>query len=249
MSATKSTRPVADELARLERLLPELQHAGALRRGQVYLSTEEAWELMTRTGESLEAAGFEVRVPALSRRKPKPGLRMFVEPNKDTAVGARQLSNVQWSAVFGDVELTADDVARLAAEARPLVQSHGRWVELDRVDLKEAAAALAERATKTQLTGAEILRHAVGLEGSQLGERTLVEGGGWATEMLEKAASVSRDVPTEPDGFVGKLRTYQAEALGWLDFLDAVDLGGCLALDMGLGKTPTVLAHLAQHRG
>jgi SNF2 family DNA or RNA helicase len=42
------------------------------------------------------------------------------------------------------------------------------------------------------------------------------------------------------------LRTYQAEALGWLGFLDAVDLGGCLALDMGLGKTPTVLAHLAR---
>src|SRR5262249_62122415 len=86
LSATKSTRPVAEELARLERLLPELQRAGALRRGQVYLSTEEAWDLMTRTGESLTVAGFEVRVPSLSRRKPKPGLRLFVEPSVDTRV-------------------------------------------------------------------------------------------------------------------------------------------------------------------
>jgi hypothetical protein len=246
LSATKSTKPVADELARLERLLPELKRAGALRRGQVYLSTDEAWDLMTRSGASLEAAGFEVRVPSLSRRKPKPGLRMFVEPSGDSVVGARQLSNVRWSAVFDDVELTADEVTRLAAEARPLVQSHGRWVELDRVDLKEAAAALAERASTAQLTGAEILRHAVGLEGSPLGERLLVEGGGWAADLLDKASSVSREAVTEPEGFVGKLRTYQAEALGWLRFLDAVDLGGCLALDMGLGKTPTVLAHLAQ---
>ena len=178
-------RAVGDEVAParwptswrgLERLLPELQRAGALRRGQVYLSTEEAWELMTRTGESLEAAGFEVRVPSLSRRKPKPGLRLFVEPSGDTMVGARQLSNVRWSAVFDDVELTAEDVTRLAAEARPLVQSHGRWVELDRVDLKEAAAALAERADDTQLTGAEILRHAVGLEGTALGERLARRG-------------------------------------------------------------------------
>ncbi|MEY2461721.1 MAG: hypothetical protein QOG30_3551, partial [Acidimicrobiaceae bacterium] len=248
LSASKSTQPVADELARLERLLPELQRPGALRRGQVYLSTDEAWELMTRTGEVLQAAGFEVRVPALSRRKPKPALRMFVEPAADTVVGARQLSDVRWSALFDDVELTADDVARLAAEARPLVQSRGRWVELDRVDLKEAAAALAEQASTTRLTGAEILRHAVGLEGSPLGERLFVEGTGWAADLFDKAAAVSPDVAT-PDGFVGKLRTYQSEALGWLGFLDAVELGGCLALDMGLGKTPTVLAHLARTVG
>ena len=51
---------------------------------------------------------------------------------------------------------------------------------------------------------------------------------------------------TRPDGFAGELRTYQAEALAWIGFLDAAQLGGCLALDMGLGKTPTVLAHLAR---
>ena len=94
----------------------------------MYLSTDEAWELMTSTGPVLEAAGFEVRVPALSRRKPTAALRMFVEPMKDSVVGARQLSNVRWSAVFGDVELTADEVLRLATEARPLVQSRGKWV-------------------------------------------------------------------------------------------------------------------------
>ena len=54
---------------------------------------------------------------------------------------------------------------------------------------------------------------------------------------------------TSPEGFVGELRSYQAEALAWLGFLDAVELGGCLALDMGLGKTPTVLAHLARTPG
>jgi SNF2 family DNA or RNA helicase len=54
---------------------------------------------------------------------------------------------------------------------------------------------------------------------------------------------------TRPDGFHGELRAYHAEALGWLGFLDAVGLGGCLALDMGLGKTPTVLAHVARTGG
>ena len=140
-------------------------------------------------------------------------------------------------------------MARLAAEARPLVRSRGKWVELDRADLKEAAAALAERADKTRLTGAEILRHAVGLEGTPLGRELSVEGSGWASDLLDRARAVPTEPETSPKGFVGELRSYQAEALGWLGFLDAVELGGCLALDMGLGKTPTVLAHLSRTAG
>src|SRR5439155_15513799 len=100
------------------------------------------------------------------------------------------------------------------------------------------------------LNGAEILRQAVGLEGMALGQRLIVEGGGWAAELLDKAAAISQDELVEqPEGFSGTLRTYQAEALGWLGFLDAVDLGGCLALDMGLGKTPAMLAHLVRTAG
>jgi hypothetical protein len=245
----KSTKPLADELNRVERIFPALLRPGAMRRGQVYLSQEEAWELMTEIGPQLEAAGFEVRVPALSRRKPSPSLRLFTEPAGETVVGAHQLANVRWSVLFDDVELTAEDIARLAAEARPLVRSHGRWVELDAVDLKEAAAALAERADKTRMTGAEILRHSVGLEGQHLAGGVTVAGEGWASDLLARASRISTEPVAEPEGFRGELRSYQAEAVAWLRFLHAVELGGCLALDMGLGKTPTMLAHLAQTTG
>ena len=249
LTDSRSTKPMADDLARLERLYPVLLRAGGQRRGQVYLKQDEAWELMTVTGATLEAAGFEVRVPALSRRAPSPSLRLFTTPSSDTVVGAHQLSDVRWSAVFDDVELSATDIARLAAEARPLIRSRGRWVELDRADLKEAAAALAERATQTRLTGAEILRHAVGLEGSPLSGGLTVEGAGWATDLMARAQDVPTDPVTRPEGLRGQLRSYQAEALAWLGFLDAVELGGCLALDMGLGKTPTVLAHVRRTMG
>lgn len=250
LAAGRNAGAAAGELARLERVLPALLRPGAMRRGQVYLSQDEAWELMTVTGPQLAVAGFDVRVPALSRRKPSPSMRLFTESiGGDTAVGAHQLSNVRWSVVFDDIELTADDIARLAAEARPLVRSHGRWVELDRVDLKEAAAALAERADQTQMTGAEILRHSIGLEGDLLGGALTVDGTGWASELFEKASGISTDPVTRPDGFTGELRSYQAEALAWLGFLHTVDLGGCLALDPGLGKTPTMLAHLARTTG
>lgn len=52
----------------------------------------------------------------------------------------------------------------------------------------------------------------------------------------------------EPAGFVGQLRPYQREGLGWLTFLQQFGFGGCLADDMGLGKTIQVLALLEMRR-
>jgi len=233
-----------DEIGRVERMVPALQRPST-RRGHQIIGQDEAWQLMVDIGPRLAAAGFDVRVPALSLRTPTPSLRVFAEET-ETAVGASQLADVRWSAVFDDVELTAADIARLAKEARPLIHSRGRWVAIDKADLAAAAAALAERADQTRLTGADMLRLALGLEGSPLAGGITVGGGGWASELLAAAAAVSGEPATEPDGFVGELRTYQADALAWLGFLDQAGIGGCLALDMGLGKTPTMLAHLTE---
>ncbi|HQY87467.1 MAG TPA: DEAD/DEAH box helicase [Tepidisphaeraceae bacterium] len=51
-----------------------------------------------------------------------------------------------------------------------------------------------------------------------------------------------------PAPFVGTLREYQREGLGWLNFLRRFGFGGCLADDMGLGKTIQVLALLESRR-
>src|SRR5579872_699817 len=48
----------------------------------------------------------------------------------------------------------------------------------------------------------------------------------------------------QPEGFNGKLRDYQREGLGWMEFLREFGFGGCLADDMGVGKTAQVLAVL-----
>ncbi|HMN95500.1 MAG TPA: DEAD/DEAH box helicase [Phycisphaerales bacterium] len=55
--------------------------------------------------------------------------------------------------------------------------------------------------------------------------------------------------PRDPqESFVGELRPYQREGLGWLTALRGFGLGGCLADDMGLGKTIQVLALLDARR-
>ena len=86
------------------------------------------------------------------------------------------------------------------------------------------------------MSGADMLRYALGLEGSPLAGGTLLAGEGWAAELLGSARSLPSELPTRPEGFKGTLRTYQADALVWLGFLEQAGLGGCLALDMGPGQ-------------
>lgn len=245
MSKASNSRreSIKAELDRLEALYPPLARDRSKHRGQVLLSQEEAWELMTSLGADLTAAGFEVRVPPLSRKKASPGLKL-TSASGETAVGARDLADVRWSAVFGDVELSAKEIVELSQQARPLVKAHGRWVPVDKADLEAAAEALAERAGDSKLSGAEMLRYALGLETGPLAGGVTIDGEGWAADLLRSANEIPEDPPTRPDGFEGELRSYQADALAWLEFLDGAGLGGCLALDMGLGKTPVMLAHL-----
>ena len=56
------------------------------------------------------------------------------------------------------------------------------------------------------------------------------------------------DAAPQPAGFVGQLRDYQREGLGWMEFLRRFGFGGCLADDMGVGKTAQVLALLERRR-
>ncbi len=242
-------RAATHDWTRLQRMLPALDRSGPAQRGQVALGQEEAWDFMIRLGPMLSSIGFDVRAPELSLRSARPALHMFTEARPGSTVGVNQLSNVSWSVVFDDVELSAAEIARLARQARPMVESHGRWVAIDRLDLERVAAALSERESVTELTGAEILRQSIGLDGSVDGVGIVVHGDSWAKQLVNRARDAEISLDVTPERFTGTLRSYQAEALAWIDFLDVNELGGCLALDMGLGKTPTVLAHLARIAG
>ena len=174
----------------------KLGRAGGLRRGQVYLSQDEAWELMTVTGPALEAAGFEVRVPALSRRKPTPALRLFVEPEGRHGRGRQP---AQRRALVGGVRRRGAHRRRRrppgrrgppAGEARTASGWSSTASTSRRRPPPSPSAPTAER-----MTGAEILRHVVGLEGTPFGAGLTVEGSGWVTDLLDKASAA----PLEAD--------------------------------------------------
>jgi hypothetical protein len=51
-----------------------------------------------------------------------------------------------------------------------------------------------------------------------------------------------------PAGLNATLRPYQIDGLSWLNFLDDFNFGGCLADDMGLGKSIQVIAFILSQR-
>jgi len=51
-----------------------------------------------------------------------------------------------------------------------------------------------------------------------------------------------------PAELKGTLRSYQKEGLNWLNFLDDLGFGGCLADDMGLGKSVQIIAFILSQR-
>lgn len=51
-----------------------------------------------------------------------------------------------------------------------------------------------------------------------------------------------------PEAFNGVLRPYQLEGLNWLNALDDLNFGGCLADDMGLGKSIQIIAFILTQR-
>ena len=65
-------------------------------------------------------------------------------------------------------------------------------------------------------------------------------------KLLERFSGI--EPAAQPEHFVGELRGYQLTGLAWMRFLQDFRWGGCLADDMGVGKTPQVLALLESRR-
>ena len=207
-SGTKSQQ-VEAQLRRLERLLPVLRRPST-RRGQVVLDGDEAVgaDVPHRAGHSCRRlrspAAPRVAAPALARSCGSSPRRSVARPR--SACGSWPTCGGRWCSTTSSS--TRPRSPRLAKEAQPLVQVKGRWVHIDRADLAAAAAALAERASITQLSGAAVIRHAVGLEGSAL--RWSGAGGRDAAgpPICSAAPPPHPPAPIDtPDGFAGQLRS------------------------------------------
>ncbi|WP_405362696.1 DEAD/DEAH box helicase [Kitasatospora sp. NBC_00085] len=247
------------ELDRASRVHPPLRTALLSPRPTgVELDREGALRFLREAAPALTRAGFGVLLPAWWQRRPRLGLALTAAPaampgavKRTAQIDRDDVLDFQWQLSLGELTLTEEELAELAAAQQGLVRLRGRWIEVDQAQLAVAVRFLAERGSGA-MEPAELLRLAVDDRAAVDGlPVTAVRATGPIGELLAGRPGPASRVPDLPAGFTGTLRPYQRRGLAWLDALGRLGLGAVLADDMGLGKTVQTLALLAleQERG
>lgn len=245
------------DLGRARRLYPALDRAlEDAQPGALELGVAEVVEFLRDAAPLLEQSGFGVLMPDELRHPPRLSARLRTasrQSNGDRSEGSGLLGyegivDYRWEVAVGDHTLTAEELHQLAALKAPLVRVRGQWVEL-RPDDVAAAIRLLEDGSAGQMPIAEAARIGLGVTDPGLDlEVGGVDADGPLAALLGPDTTQELSPLSTPDGLDGTLRPYQERGLSWLAFLGAVGLGGCLADDMGLGKSVQLLALLVHER-
>ena len=209
-----------------------------LRNSWTYYNPEPAWEIaptkLPRIVRALVEAGWHIEAEGKVFRRPGE-FRMGVS------------SGVDWFELHGDVDY-GDTKARLPE----LLEALRRGDKMVRLDDGTYGVLPEEWLSRIGML--------VGMGTAQDGHiRFRRSQAGLLDALLAAAPETSCDevftrvrdelrqfqgveAAAQPPGFVGQLRDYQREGLGWIEFLRRFSFGGCLADDMGVGKTAQVLA-------
>jgi non-specific serine/threonine protein kinase len=217
------------------------------------LTAKEAWVFLQEI-PCYEEAGIVCRMPDWWKKRSS-AVRMTVNigARQPTRVGLDAIINVQINLALGDMQLSAEELRSLLAEAEGLRLIKGRWVEVDHARLKSILEACDQMHRK--LAPGISLLEAVKLQmkSSQdpLTGRTDigvdVQHGTWLKSFLEQMGHADR--PDRGKAEIGEtfratLRGYQENGVAWLKQMKDMRLGACLADDMGLGKTVQIIALL-----
>ena len=215
------------------------------------LDNDQVRALLSRAVPRLEELAVPVHLPrawVASTSRVRVNLVAEGAPMTSSGLLTRDaIASFNWRLAVGDVELTDEELAELAAAKEPLIRLRGRWHALRASDVERALRFLERRSSTPGMV--ELVRAVAGLEtdeaGVELGEVRLDAD----LDALLSGADDRRyrPLPT-PEGMSHDLFGFQERGHGWLRLLGDLRVGGILADDMGLGKTVQAIATLVSER-
>lgn len=220
----------------------------------VQLSLSTAFEFLKESAWILENAGYKVIVPSWwtpeGRRKAK--IRLKTSSRKPSAAknngGYFSLDSIvqyQYELSIGDQVVTSKEWQQLVNAKTPLVQFRGQWIELDQNKMQQLLE-FWQSHTKDQpeMTLLDVMKLTVESE-----DELEVAHDDFLAEMMAKLQDKSKlEAIPDPSKLQGTLREYQKRGVAWLQYLENLGLNGCLADDMGLGKSIQVIARLVNEK-
>ncbi|TAF58006.1 MAG: DEAD/DEAH box helicase [Oscillatoriales cyanobacterium] len=223
----------------------------------ISLNVDDAFTFLSESAWVLEDAGYKVIVPAWwtpkGRQRAKIRLQVKGKGSKSAAIkgkglfSATSLVEYQYELAIGGERVSEQEWQALVNSKTPLVQFRGQWMELDKDKMQEMLNFWKKhREENPDVSLIDFMKLTAEGEAS---EDLEVERDRALSDMLEKLHDKSRlELITDPVSFQGKLRDYQKRGVSWLSYLESLGLNGCLADDMGLGKSAQVIARLLQER-
>jgi superfamily II DNA or RNA helicase len=218
-----------------------------MRPAETYIAHEmvSGWEIprkrLPEIVSHLTAAGWKVEVSGKQFRQ-------------SVGFKASITSQIDWFELEGGLEFGSGEIVRMPELLKALRRGES-MVELSDGSFGLVPQEVMDRfASLVQLAHTEegqvrFKRNQTGLLDALLAERPEIGFDTAFGEARERIRNFEKVKPAEqPAGFTGTLREYQREGVGWMQFLQKLGMGGCLADDMGVGKTPQMLALLETRR-
>lgn len=214
------------------------------------LQLESAFEFLSQSAWILEDAGYKVIVPAWwtpeGRRKAKIRLktsnrkREATKTNNQGYFSFDSLVEYQYSLSIGGQEVTPKEWQQLVDAKTPLVQFRGQWMELDPDKMQQLLEFWRSHGAELpEMKLLDLMKRVAETEDLEIDRQDVL------AEMMLKLQDKSQLEPiADPPKLLGKLREYQKRGVSWLQYLEQLGLNGCLADDMGLGKSVQVITQL-----
>lgn len=213
------------------------------------LTSEEAYQIL-KDIPAIEDTGIICRIPNWWRKNTY-GVSISVNlgEEKPTFVGLDSILTMCPKLTVDGIPLTQRDIKELLEQTEGLAFLKGKWIEVNHAKLHRLLDEM--RNHEGELTLMDALR--MGLKSNEEEQDAdvgvVVTNGKWLSKLLQDLRSPNAIRATAlPKTFQAQLRPYQKTGFTWLNYMNKLGFGACLADDMGLGKTVQVLAFLEKLR-
>ncbi|MFA9458731.1 DEAD/DEAH box helicase [Halalkalibacter sp. AB-rgal2] len=226
-----------------------LLHSLRLSSPTLTLSAEEAFYLFTNEDEMLQELGFHLIIPKWMSERPKPKVSISLDHDLIEKSSAEPLLNWQSVASFtyqvaiGNEQIDEKQFKQIVEEQKPFVYINGEWIAWDRSLAETLKSNLEEMKQRTSYLEAWKLDQTNELNDQFDHVDVQIE---WQKELEKALNQLYTNSPPSvslSDGLHGELRPYQHDGVSWLVHLRHIGFGGCLADDMGLGKSIQTIAY------
>lgn len=210
------------------------------------LTAQEAYQFLKEI-PAIEEAGILCRIPNWWKRQAS-----MVHMN--VSIGDEQPSFFSFDSILSmtprlevdGMPLTREEIELLLKQTEGLAFLKGKWIEVNHGRLEQLLREMDELGE-----GITFLQALRGSAANVLpeDEGAVISNGKWLADLLQKLRKPETMRKAKvPATVCATLRPYQKNGYTWLNYMNELGFGACLADDMGLGKTLQVLTFLEKLR-